>query len=107
MEAVKERKDHVVTRAPECPVVEKAALKDYFVVSADCHVNEPVDVWSARVEKRFSHRLPHMKVDDKGRKWFVAEGIRPSMIREAPRDESVSVNKFIEQAANTGTRPPS
>jgi len=106
MEAVKERKEHVVTKAPECPVVEKAALKDYFVVSADCHVNEPVDVWSARVDKRFSHRLPHMKVDDKGRKWFVAEGIRPSMIREAPRDESVAVDKFIEQAANTGTRQP-
>jgi predicted TIM-barrel fold metal-dependent hydrolase len=82
----------------------KEAIKDYFVVSADCHVNEPIDVWSARVDKRFHDRLPQMKVDEKGRMWFVAEGLRPSRVREAPRDESVPIEKFMENAAAAGAR---
>lgn len=94
-----------VERAPD-PKPVKSALKDYFVVSADGHVNEPNDVWSARVEPRFRDRLPHIKVDEKGRKWFVAEGIRPSMIREAPRDKSVNVEAFIEQVGTSAARPP-
>jgi predicted TIM-barrel fold metal-dependent hydrolase len=98
----------VLERAPSGapdPTPAKRALTDYFVVSADCHVNEPLDVWSARVEQRFQERLPRVKVDEEGRKWFVAEGIRPSRIREAPRDESVPVTDFIENAEATGDRP--
>jgi predicted TIM-barrel fold metal-dependent hydrolase len=91
---------HAPERAPQ-----KAALKDYFVISADCHVNEPIDVWTARVDKRLHDRLPHIKVDEKGRKWFVAEGLRPSLVREAPRDESVPVEDFIDKATATGVRP--
>src|SRR5690606_23431468 len=83
----------------------KSALKDYFVISADGHVNEPNDVWAARVADKYKERLPHVKVDEKGRKWFVAEGIRPSMIREAPRDESVAVDEFIEKVGDTPERP--
>ena len=49
-------------QAPD-PKPEKAALKDFFVVSADGHVNEPNDVWSLRVEPQFRDRLPHVKVD--------------------------------------------
>lgn len=94
----------VVAKAPD-PTPRKAALQDFFVVSADGHVNEPVDVWSARVETKFRERLPAIKVDEKGRKWFVAEGIRPSMIREAPRDASVPVGEFIETAQKAGARP--
>lgn len=80
---------------------EKATLKDYFVVSADCHVNEPNDVWQARVDEKYHERLPRIKVDEDGRKWFVAEGIRPSRIREAPRDESVEITEFVK----VGERP--
>lgn len=90
--------------APD-PVSKKVRLKDYFVVSADCHVNEPMDVWSARVEERLQERLPRVKIDEQGRKWFVAEGIRPSRIREAPRDESVAVTEFIAQSEQSGERP--
>jgi predicted TIM-barrel fold metal-dependent hydrolase len=87
-------------KAPDKPA-EKASLKEYFVVSADCHVNEPNDVWAARVDKKYLERLPRIKVDESGRKWFVAEGIRPSRIREAPRDEAVPAETFIDE----GTRP--
>jgi predicted TIM-barrel fold metal-dependent hydrolase len=43
-------------------------------------------------------------VDDKGRKWFVVEGFRKSMIREAPRDEQVSVDEFRERSEAAGRR---
>jgi len=91
-------------KAPD-PHAEKEVLKDFFVVSADCHVNEPLDVWSARTDAKYHERLPRIKVDEQGRKWFVAEGIRPSRIREAPRDESVPVDQFIDKAAAQGKRP--
>ncbi|WP_051362145.1 amidohydrolase family protein [Solimonas soli] len=85
-------------------VANKKRLKDFFVVSADCHVNEPNDLWAARVPEKFKDRLPGIKVDDQGRKWFVAEGIRPSRIREAPRDSQVSIDVFKAEAEASGER---
>ena len=49
--------DVTTERAPN-PEPKKAVMNEFFVVSADGHVNEPVDVWSARVEPRFRERLP-------------------------------------------------
>ena len=85
-------------------VANKSRLNEYFVVSADCHVNEPNDVYSKRVDAKFRDRVPHVKVDEKGRKWFVAEGLRPSRIREAPRDEQVSVDEFRKESDLSGQR---
>lgn len=75
----------------------KNVLKDHFVVSADCHVTEPNDLWAARIEPRFKDRTPHVKVDEKGQKWLVVEGHRPSKIREAPRDDQNKVETFIDK----------
>jgi len=82
----------------------KQALKSYFVVSADSHVNEPFDLWALNIETRFQDRVPRIQVDDKGRKWFVIEGFRPSMIREAPRDAQISVDEFKERMQG-GVKP--
>jgi predicted TIM-barrel fold metal-dependent hydrolase len=76
----------------------KSALQDYFVVSADCHVTEPIDLWSAHIELKFRDRTPRVQVDDKGQKWLVVEGHRPSKIREAPRDEQNKVEAFVDAA---------
>ena len=57
----------------------------YFIVSADCHVNEPADLWARRIEPEFRGRLPRVEVDGEGRKWSVAEGLRPVRIRDDPR----------------------
>ncbi len=61
---------------------EKQALKKYFVVSADCHVNEPVDLWEQRVDAKFRHRIPRIETDATGEKWSVVEGHRPVRIRD-------------------------
>ena len=54
----------------------------YFMVSADCHVHEPVDLWERRVEERYRHRLPRIEVDEEGVRWQVTEGHRPTKIRD-------------------------
>jgi predicted TIM-barrel fold metal-dependent hydrolase len=56
--------------------------KKYFIVSADCHVSEPPDLWEKRVDAKFRHRIPRIEVDDKGEKWSVVEGHRPVRVRE-------------------------
>jgi predicted TIM-barrel fold metal-dependent hydrolase len=61
---------------------EKATLKDYFVVSADCHISEPPDLWEKRVDAQFRHRVPRIEVDDEGQKWSVVEGHRPVRVRD-------------------------
>ena len=68
----------------------KDCLQEYYVISADAHVNEPFDMFASRVDKKFKDRMPHIEVDDKGRKWLRIEGLRPSRIREAPKEEGVT-----------------
>src|SRR5687767_1780159 len=48
------------------------------VVSADSHVMEPADLWSARLDKKFRDRSPHVAQNPKKPGYiFVAEGIDP------------------------------
>lgn len=87
------------------PLADKKSFSEFFVVSADSHVNEPNDLWATRIEAKFRDRIPRLEVDEQGRKWFMVEGFRKSMIREAPRDEQVSVEEFVKQSDETGARP--
>ena len=57
----------------------------YFIVSSDCHVNEPATLWAERIEPEFRERLPRVEKDAEGRKWSVAEGLRPVRIRDDPK----------------------
>jgi hypothetical protein len=54
----------------------------YFIISADCHAQEPADLWAKRIEPEFRHRIPRQEVDDEGVKWQVTEGHRPTRIRD-------------------------
>ncbi len=49
------------------------------ILSADSHVIEPADVWTARIERRFADRAPRVVKQAGGRSgdFFVAEGLRP------------------------------
>ncbi len=53
----------------------------YFMVSADCHANEPADYLADRVEPEYRDRLPHIEVRDDGSQFSVTEGNRPMMIK--------------------------
>lgn len=49
------------------------------ILSADSHVVEPADVWTARIDKRFADRAPRVvqRVGKHEGDFFVCEGIRP------------------------------
>src|SRR5262245_19958055 len=56
--------------------------KKYFIVSSDCHVLEPPDLWERRIEPKFRHRLPRVEINAKGHKTLTVEGARPLRIRD-------------------------
>ncbi len=61
-------------------------VERYFIVSADCHVNEPAELWAERIEPEFRQRIPRVEVDDAGQKWSIAEGLRPVRIKDFPTE---------------------
>jgi len=77
-----------------------ATAKQYFIVSADCHVAEPPDLWQTRIDDRFRHRLPRIEVDANGEKWSVVEGHRRVRVRDLKLD-----GEDLERA-NAGSRDP-
>jgi predicted TIM-barrel fold metal-dependent hydrolase len=65
----------------------------YLMISADCHANEPGSLWRERLDAKYRDRLPHVERDEKGEKWFIAEGlgksrVRARMIADVPRENS-------------------
>jgi len=59
-----------------------------FVVSADCHANEPASYLSDYIEPEFLERIPRLEVRPDGSQWTITEGNRPMMVR--PSDESIA-----------------
>ena len=65
----------------------------YLMISADCHANEPGNLWRDRARCEISRSSSHVERDEKGEKWFVAEGlgksrVRARMIADVPRENS-------------------
>ena len=61
-------------------------VDQHFIVSSDCHVNEPATLWAERIAPQFRTRIPRVEVDADGQKWSVAEGLRPVRIKDFPRE---------------------
>ena len=38
----------------------------YFIVSADCHANEPSNLWAERIDAKYRDRLPRVTTDANG-----------------------------------------
>ena len=55
--------------------------RKYFIVSADCHANEPGNLWAERIDAKYRDRLPRVTTDENGVKWRVSEGHRPDRLR--------------------------
>src|SRR4029453_16622248 len=52
----------------------------YFIVSADCHANEPANLWVERIDAKYRDRLPRVITDKDGVQWRVSEGHRPDRL---------------------------
>ncbi len=51
--------------------------RKYFMVSADCHANEPADLFVKRMPEAYRERLPRTEVRVGGDRFQVTEGFRP------------------------------
>jgi uncharacterized protein len=49
----------------------------YGLISADSHVNEPPDLWTTRVSKKYSERVPRMEEFEKGSAWILEGSPEP------------------------------
>ena len=67
----------------------------YFIVSADCHANEPSNLWAERIDAKYRDRLPRVTTDANGVKWRVSEGHRPDRLRV---DEMEGEDRLRQQA---------
>lgn len=63
-------------------VATPGAPNKYLMISADCHVNEPPNLWVDRIDDKYRHRLPRIEVDANGVKWSVTEGHAPVKLRD-------------------------
>ena len=54
----------------------------YFIVSADCHANEPSDLWRERIDAKHRERLPGVEVGPDGKRYQKTEGFRPVRLRD-------------------------
>lgn len=63
-------------------VATPGARNKYLMVSADCHVNEPPNLWVERIDEQYRHRLPRIEVDKDGVKWSITEGHHPVKLRD-------------------------
>ncbi|MCL0102288.1 amidohydrolase, partial [Dehalococcoidia bacterium] len=46
-------------------------MREYKLISADGHINEPPDLWSERLPKRYQDRWPRMERFDEGDAWII------------------------------------
>ena len=53
----------------------------YFMVSADSHINEPIDFFEGRIPEEYRSRLPHVRTDADGTQWLITEGWTPQLVR--------------------------
>ena len=51
-----------------------AESQGYRLIDADTHVNEPPDLWTARVAAKYRDRVPHMERFEQGDAW-LGEGV--------------------------------
>lgn len=56
-------------------LVRPGVANKHLMVSCDTHVNEPMDVWTARLSPALAERLPRVETDETGQKWMVAPGM--------------------------------
>jgi len=45
-----------------------------LMISADCHANEPANLWAERIDPKYRDRLPRIWIDEHGVQWRKSEG---------------------------------
>src|SRR5712675_265207 len=77
----------------------------YLMISADCHCNEPSNLWVDRIDRKYRDRLPRIEVDENGVRWTVSEGWARSRLLDSNLEgddaEIIFPNKGLTMWATT------
>ena len=76
----------------------------YFMVSADCHANEPWDYLQTRIEPQFVARLPHVETDANGEQWLITEGWRPQRVKTNVAASTMAAEDKVRSTAGADPR---
>lgn len=60
------------------PATTEKPLRQYHLISADSHINEPADLWTSRAPKKLADRVPRVERFDEGDAWVI-EGMSGPM----------------------------
>ena len=52
-------------------------MRTHRLISGDSHINEPPDIWTARLPEQFQSRAPHMERFEQGDAWIVEGALDP------------------------------
>ena len=61
------------------------------IISADSHITEPPDTYTARIEQRFKDRAPHVVRDPERGDLFVIEGLAKPVPMALTRNSSAPI----------------
>jgi predicted TIM-barrel fold metal-dependent hydrolase len=83
-------------------------MPNYKIISADSHMVEPPDLWTARLDKRFRDLAPHVEDNEKG-SFFVAPGIPPSRVSLgfAAGRSGQELKEYFKKGTHAMARPSS
>jgi predicted TIM-barrel fold metal-dependent hydrolase len=71
--------------------------KKYFVVSADCHAQEPPAFLADYIDAAFRDRIPRVERREDGSVWMVTEGNRPQLVKRPTTAPSVQERQAFER----------
>ena len=73
------------------------------LISADSHVDEPLDLWQERLPAHLRHKAPHVEVRD-GKKLMIQDGMRPKkMAMGSPTKRPKRTSSGSRDASRAGT----
>ncbi|HTR60147.1 MAG TPA: hypothetical protein VMH37_00520, partial [Candidatus Binataceae bacterium] len=55
----------------------------FLMISADCHANEPGNLWAERLDDKYKSRLPKIEIDKDGVKWVVIDALRRTRLQDS------------------------
>ena len=70
------------------------------LISADSHVDEPLELWQERLPVHLRHKAPHIEVRD-GKRLMIQDGMRPKKMTMGS-DEKTDEDKLREQGRLQG-----
>ena len=68
-----------------------------YLVSADCHAQEPGPYLAQHIEPQYLDRIPRVERHDDGSEWVITEGNRPQLVKRGAAAPTVQARESFER----------